>query len=113
MNEDDRRLVHFLQHHRPVPPPAPPQAEAQLMQALTELPADPWLRQTVRMSGVSMGALLGVLVAALATGWWMGQRRALALAEAQRLETILLEEWNASLTLAEGVYVDWVRDDRP
>ncbi len=109
MNED-RRLVHFLQHHRPVPPPAPPQAEANLMQALAELPADarPW-----RAAQVSSGALLGVLVAALATGWWVGQQRAIALAEAQRLETILLEEWSASWILAEGVYVDWVRDDRP
>jgi hypothetical protein len=109
MNED-RRLVRFLQHHRPAPPPAPVQAEAQLMQALTKLPAParPWL--TTR---ISVGALLGLLVAGLATSWWVGQRRAIALAEAQRLETALLEEWSTSLTLAEAFYVDFVGDERP
>jgi hypothetical protein len=109
MNED-RHLVYFLQHHRPAPPPAPVQAEAKLMQALAELPADarPWL--TTR---VSIGALLGLWIAAAATSWWVGQRRAIALAETQRLETVLLEEWNTSLTLAEAFYVDFVRDERP
>ncbi|MGQ9866054.1 MAG: hypothetical protein ACUVSQ_07175 [Pseudanabaenaceae cyanobacterium] len=109
MNED-HRLVYFLQRHKPAPPPAPSQAEAQLMQALAELPSD---RPSERAVRVSLGVLLGLVMAALATGWWVGQRRAIALAEAERLETILLEEWNASLALADAFYVDFVRDERP
>ncbi|MFQ3679453.1 MAG: hypothetical protein SNJ60_02945 [Pseudanabaenaceae cyanobacterium] len=110
MNED-RRLVHFLQHHRPVPPPAPAQAEARLMQALAAagpLPHRSWL--TARLFA---GTLLGLAIAGLGIYWWVGQRRAIALAETQRLEAALLEEWHASLNLAEAFYVDFVRDERP
>lgn len=37
---DEQRLQAFLRQHRPVPPPASPDLEAQLMKAITHSPQD-------------------------------------------------------------------------
>ncbi|NJK60252.1 MAG: hypothetical protein HC918_08485 [Oscillatoriales cyanobacterium SM2_1_8] len=109
---DDRDLVRFLQHHKPMPPPAPANAEVRLMAAVAALPP-PW--QARLTSRLSLGAMAGLLLATLATGWWVCQRRAIALAESKRLENAILEEWSASLSFAETFYVDvdFDRSERP
>lgn len=121
---EDVALVSFLRQYRPVPPPAPPEAEAQLMAAIAQMPhppqADPgrWLGRHWKLhwkltgaailAGVSLGLGLGL------TPQWQQARsprlddpQATELAELAELETFLENSWEGTLAQTSTTELDW------
>ncbi|WP_204138823.1 hypothetical protein [Halomicronema sp. CCY15110] len=91
---DDDRLVDFLRRHRPAPPPAAPQLEAQMMAQLTPLSSPPVLTQPRRWAipAVAAALVLGV------GGWVVGRSTvpSLPTASASEVEVFLADTWYGS-----------------
>ncbi|USR90643.1 hypothetical protein NEA10_17715 [Phormidium yuhuli AB48] len=91
--DDDRPLIAFLQHHQPLPPPAPAELEAQLLQQIG-------LEQTLRrVQRRRRWRLCGAIAAALIPLAWLAHRSfspQLSPAELAQLETFLEESWYCS-----------------
>jgi hypothetical protein len=88
---DDDRLVDFLHHHRPAPPPADPQLEAQIMAAIAPLPQKRPQRRWA-IPAMAAARLLGV------GGWviWRSTVPSFQTASETEMEEFLADTWYAS-----------------
>lgn len=94
---EDSQLQHFLRHHRPVPPPASRQVEAEIMgQVLTQLP-------TGKGSRVWLWGLVGVLM--LGSGGLVTTQlfrpQALTAHELSELDFYVADRWDSLFTPVE------------
>jgi hypothetical protein len=91
---DDDRLVDFLRHHRPVPPPAPPALEAQIMAHLEPLPPPALRHQRRRWALPATAAAL-----VLGVGSWVAWRATIPsfqTATGSDVDAFLADTWYSS-----------------
>ena len=89
-NQDDDRLVDFLRHHRPEPPPAAPNLEAQIMAAVEPLPST-----TVHRRRWAWPALAASLML-LGGGWITWRSTVPGWQTASDVDDFLVATWYAS-----------------
>lgn len=114
---EDAALVSFLRQYRPVPPAAPPEAEAQLMAAIAQMPHPPqthpgrWLGRHWKLTGAAILAGVSVGLGLGLTPQWQ-QARSPQLdnpqtAELAALEAFLENSWEGALAQSSVTGLDW------
>jgi hypothetical protein len=114
---EDAALVSFLRQYRPVPPTAPPEAEAQLMAEIAQMPhprpihPGRWLGRHWKLTGAAIlaGASIG-LGLGLTPQWQQARSPQLdntPAAELAELETFLENSWEGTLAQSSVTGLDW------
>lgn len=94
---DDDRLVDFMRRHRPVPPPAAPELESQLLAAIEQAAPPTGHRQRQRWAAPALAASL-----LLAGGAWVTWRSTAPRWQTAAVDEFITDVWYASAYGDEG-----------